>query len=83
MVRYLILYHNNIMLYKVNIVNEYLSENKVKILSHPPYSLDLAPCDFFLFSKIKKELDERSFNSIENLTCTIQIITDGIINDEY
>jgi len=71
------------MLYKVNIVNEYLSENKVKILSHPPYSLDLAPCDFFLFSKIKKELDERSFNSIENLTCTIQIITDGIINDEY
>jgi hypothetical protein len=27
-----------------------------KLLSHPPYSFDLAPADYFLFPKLKKEL---------------------------
>ncbi len=58
MVKHLILHHNNATSYKANIINKYLSKNKVKILSHPFYSLDLASCDFFLFPKIKKELDE-------------------------
>jgi hypothetical protein len=26
------------------------------VLEHPPYSPDLAPCDFFLFPKIKSAL---------------------------
>ena len=67
-VRHLMLQHDNAAPHKANIVKEYLSENKVKILSHPPYSPDLAPCDFFLFPKIKKELGGRSFSSIENLS---------------
>ncbi len=83
MVRHLILHHDNAVPHKTNIVNEYLSENKVKILFHPSYSSDLAPCNFFLFSKIKKELGKRSFSSIENLVYAIQAITDGITNDKY
>jgi hypothetical protein len=39
-----------------NTVDDHLSKNKVRILPHPPYSQDLAPCDFFMFPKIKKEL---------------------------
>jgi len=79
----LILHYDNATSHKANIVNEYLSKNKVKILSHPPYSPDLAPCDFFLFPKIKKELGGRSFSNIENLARAVQAITDSIINDEY
>lgn len=29
--------------------------NRMVIASHPPYSSVLAPCDFFLFPKIKNE----------------------------
>ncbi len=29
---------------------------KYKLLEHPPYSLDLTPASFLLFSKVKKEL---------------------------
>ncbi len=83
MVKHLILHHNNAMSYKANIINKYLSKNKVKILSHPFYSSDLAPYDFFLFSKIKKELDRRSFSSIKNLVYAVQAITDSITNNEY
>ncbi|GBP64407.1 hypothetical protein EVAR_43184_1 [Eumeta japonica] len=28
----------------------------LELLAHPPYSLDLAPCDFYLFPKIKEKL---------------------------
>src|SRR5579859_85364 len=60
-----------------------LSENKVKILFHPPYNPDLASCDFFLFLKIKKELGGRSFSNIENLSRAVQAITVSITNDKY
>jgi hypothetical protein len=31
-------------------------KKNIKLLSHPPYSPDLAPADYFLFPKLKKEL---------------------------
>src|SRR6266498_4315133 len=67
MVKHLMLYYDNAASHKANIINEYLSENKVKILSYFLYSSDLASYNFFLFLKIKKELSERSFSNIENL----------------
>jgi hypothetical protein len=33
------------------------------IVSHPPYSPDLAPCDFSLFPKLKMKLKGRHFES--------------------
>jgi hypothetical protein len=37
-------------------VKEFLAKKNIKLLSHPPYSPDLAPADYFLFPKLKKEL---------------------------
>jgi hypothetical protein len=36
----------------------FVAQNKITTLPHPPYSLDLAPCDFFLFPKLKTHLKE-------------------------
>jgi len=33
------------------IVREFLARNFITVLEHPPYSPDLAPCDFLLFPK--------------------------------
>jgi histone-lysine N-methyltransferase SETMAR len=33
-----------------------LRKKNITLLSHPPYSPDLAPADYFLFPKLKKEL---------------------------
>ncbi len=31
-------------------------KNNIDLLAHPPYSPDLAPCDYFLFPRLKQEL---------------------------
>ena len=35
------------------IMTAFLKTEKVTVLPHLPYSLDLAPCDFFMFPKMK------------------------------
>ena len=39
--------HNSIL------VTDYLTMMGIKTVPHPPYSLDLAPCDFWLFPKLR------------------------------
>jgi len=40
-----------------------LHELRFELLPHPPYSPDLAPCDFFLFPNLKIWLGEKKFLS--------------------
>ena len=42
------------------------------MLGHPPYSPDLAPCDFFLFPTLKKILRGRQFDDVADLQRTVQ-----------
>jgi hypothetical protein len=35
------------------------------VIPHPPYSPDLAPCDFFLFPKMKMKLKGRRFDTTQ------------------
>ena len=41
------------------------AENGVKLIPHPAYSPDLAPCDFFPFPKLKEKIKGVHFNSAE------------------
>jgi hypothetical protein len=34
-------------------VHQFLAQRSVPVLNHPPYSPDLAPADFFQFSRLK------------------------------
>jgi hypothetical protein len=38
------------------VVTNWMAARRFRIIEHPPYSLDLAPADFFLFSSMKREL---------------------------
>ena len=38
------------------LVTNYLTKIGIKTVLHPPYSPDLAPCDFWLFPKLKEKL---------------------------
>ncbi len=35
------------------VVNDYLTKMSIKTVPQPPYSPDLGPCDFWLFSKLR------------------------------
>ena len=39
----------------------------LKTVLHPPYSPELAPCDFGMFPKLKENLRGRRFEDVEEL----------------
>jgi [histone H3]-lysine36 N-dimethyltransferase SETMAR len=45
----------------------HMDELGLQLLKAPPYSPDLAPCDFWLFPHIKKKLEGRIFNSDDEI----------------
>lgn len=62
-------------------VKNFLNFNGINIIDHPPYSPDLAPCDFWLFNEIKKRLPNQI--SKEQLGPKITEILNSIPKEEY
>ena len=44
---------------------EFLAKNNIAVLDQPPYSPDLAPCNFFLSFKLKEVINGNRFQSSE------------------
>ena len=42
-------------------IREFLAKNNIAVVEQAPYSLDLAPCDFFLFPKVKEVIKRTRF----------------------
>jgi transposase len=59
--------HDNAPAHISTIVSPFLKKEKVTVLPHPPYSPDLARCDFFLFPKLKSFLAGRKYRSRQAL----------------
>jgi histone-lysine N-methyltransferase SETMAR len=57
---------------------DYLEQNGMKRASHPPYSADLAPSDFYLFGHVKGCLAGNAFENADELFGAIQRILEGI-----
>ena len=55
---------------RTHLIDEKLRQLNIPRLVHPPYSPDLAPCDFFLFGYVKTCLEGIVFESTEELIQT-------------
>jgi transposase len=62
-----ILHHDNAPSHTSITGREFLAQNKITTLLHQPYSPDLAPCDLFLFPKLKTHLKGHHFGTVENV----------------
>ena len=49
------------------LVTDYLTKMGIKTVAQPPYSQDLAPCDFWLFPKLKEKLRGRRYETIAEM----------------
>ena len=58
-------------------VDDELHNLGINRLVHPPYTPDLAPCDFFLFGYIKMRLEGRSYDNADNI---VQEVTNIMLN---
>ena len=73
------LLHDNASSHKAAIVREYLKQEKVVELPHPPYSPDLAPCD----SRLIKHLAGRKYQTRKNLGLAIFQCLNSIPRKDY
>ena len=82
-VRGILLHHDNASSHTALRTREFLENSGLKTLPHPPYSPDLAPCDFWLFSRIKDELRGKRFSTNEELAGALFEVIDNIPKDEW
>jgi hypothetical protein len=57
---------------------EFVTNNNMLIDPHPPYSLDLAPCDFALFPILKMKLKGRHFETVSDIQKKSQAVLNSI-----
>ena len=67
-----LLHHDNAPAHTSLVVREFLTKNNVTTVPHPAYSPDLAPCDFYVFPKMKLWLKGRRFTSNEEVQAESQ-----------
>ena len=62
-----LLHDDNAPSHRALATREFLAHNNITTFPHSPYSPDLAPCDFFLFPKMKLLLKGRRFDGLEDI----------------
>ena len=55
----------------------------IKTVPHPPYSPDLVPCDFWLFSKLKENLRGSRFETIEEMEEAVMRVVDTFTLEDF
>ena len=66
-----ILHHDNAPVHTALSVKQFLISKKITTLHHPPYSLDFAPSDFFLFPKLKGIFKGIRFQGVEDIKTSV------------
>ncbi|UYV80226.1 hypothetical protein LAZ67_18002085, partial [Cordylochernes scorpioides] len=62
-----LLHHNNAPAHTSLHVGDFLAKNNTLMMPQPPYSPDLAPCDFFLFPKLKRPMKGRRYATLDEI----------------
>ena len=55
----------------------------IKTVPHPPYSPDLAPCDFLLFPKLKEKLSGCCYETIEEMKEALTKVIDTLTQEDF
>jgi transposase len=59
-----VLHHDNAPAHTALSIREFLAKKNIPTLPQPPYSPDLAACDFYLFLKLKSKLKGHHFGTV-------------------
>jgi len=62
-----LLYHDKVPAHSSALVQSFLVKHRITQVCQPPYSPDLAPCDFWLFLKLKLPLKGRRFQTANEI----------------
>jgi histone-lysine N-methyltransferase SETMAR len=68
-----LLLHDNAPVHMSNVAMKAMHKCGFQMLNYPPYSPDLALCDYYLFPNMKKDLRGKKFESDEEVKAVISI----------
>jgi len=66
-----------------SLVREFLTKNNMTTVPHPACSPDLAPCDFYVFPKMKHWLKGWRFVSIEEIQAESQQVINTLMPADF
>jgi len=78
-----ILHHDNAPVHDVLRVREFLAKKSITKMDHPPYSPDLAPCNFWLFPKLKNALKGQRFADLSDIQRDVKTLLRGIPENDF
>jgi histone-lysine N-methyltransferase SETMAR len=77
------LLHDNAPSHNATIIKLFLTQQKVTVLDHPPYSPDLAPDDYFFFLLVKSHLKGRLLASILDIQKAVTSTLNTTAKDDF
>jgi len=77
-----LLHHDNVPAHAALLTQWFLTDNNMTVVPHPPYSPDLAPCDF-LFPKLKMKLKGRKFQMVEEIQAESQAVLNTLRENDF
>jgi transposase len=78
-----VLHHDNAPAHTALAVQHFLASKNMMVIPHPPYSPDLAPCDFFLLPKMKIKLKGRRFDTVEEIQAESQKVLNMLTQKDF
>lgn len=78
-----VLHHDNAPAHRALTTRAFLASKNTTVAPQPPYSPDLAPCDFFLFPKMKMRLKGRRFETVEEIQQESQMVLDSLEEEDF
>ena len=76
-------YQDNAPVHNSILVTDYLTQMGIKTVPHPPYSSDLAPCDFWLFPKLKENLRSNRYSTIEDMKEAVTRVPNTLTQEAF
>ncbi|XP_050934319.1 zinc finger protein 280D [Lates calcarifer] len=78
-----VLHHDNAPAHSALRTREFFGCTNTIVAPHPSYSPDLAPCDFFLFPKLKSKLKGHRLDTVEEIQNESQVVLDSLTEREF
>jgi hypothetical protein len=63
-------------------MKQFLANKCIPVLEHPLYSADLAPCDFYLFPRMKSALKGTHFQSVNEVKSKTADLLNRVSTDD-
>jgi hypothetical protein len=62
---------------------QFLAKHQMAIIPYPPYAPNLAPCEFFLFPKMKLKLKEHRLDITEEIQAEPERVLDTLTENVF